>query len=123
MTDKSMNPSELAADSIRPWGRYEILQESATFKVKSIWVNPHARLSYQKHQYRAEHWFITQGMGEVTINGKIHPVSAGSFIEFGAGDLHRMSNTGEQELIFIEVQMGSYFGEDDIERVEDDFGR
>jgi len=123
MTDNLMNPADSADDSIRPWGRYEILQESSTFKVKSIWVKPHARLSYQKHKYRAEHWFITQGEGEVIINGVNHPVAAGSFIEFGAGDLHRMSNTGDQELIFIEVQTGSYFGEDDIERVEDDFGR
>ena len=110
-------------ESIRPWGRYEVLQSTDSFKVKCIWVKPGARLSYQKHKYRAEHWFITQGSGEVTINGVIHPVSQGSFIEFAADDLHRMANTGESELVFIEVQTGSYFGEDDIERIEDDFGR
>ena len=109
--------------STRPWGRYEVLQSEENFKVKCIWVKPGARLSYQKHRFRAEHWFITQGTGEVTINGTVHPVSAGSFIEFGIGDLHRISNTGSEELIFIEVQTGTYFGEDDIERVEDDFGR
>ena len=123
MTGNLMNHTEGADESVRPWGRYEVLQESETFKVKSIWVNPHSRLSYQKHKFRAEHWFITQGSGEVTINGVVHPVSAGSFIEFAAGDLHRISNTGGEVLVFIEVQTGSYFGEDDIERVEDDFGR
>ena len=110
-------------ESTRPWGRYEVLQESDTFKVKTIWVKPGARLSYQKHKFRAEHWFITQGSGVVTVNGSIYPVSAGSFIEFEAGDLHRMHNTGDVELIFVEVQTGTYFGEDDIERIEDDFGR
>jgi mannose-6-phosphate isomerase len=88
--------------SDRPWGRYEVLQEGATYKVKSIHVLPGKRLSYQRHQKRSEH---------------------GSIITVPQGCAHRMSNTGESELIFIEVQTGSYFGEDDIERIEDDFGR
>jgi mannose-6-phosphate isomerase len=88
--------------SERPWGRYEVLQESATHKVKCIWMKPGTRLSYQRHKHRAEHWFIVQGTGEVTIDG---------------------ANTGKDEIIFVEVQTGSYFGEDDIERLEDDFGR
>ena len=109
--------------SERPWGRYEVLQEAANYKVKSIHVSPGKRLSYQRHQKRTEHWYITQGNGEVTLEGKVQQVTAGSVIQVSQGMLHRISNTGSTELIFIEVQTGSYFGEDDIERVEDDFGR
>ena len=109
--------------SERPWGRYEVLQEAANYKVKSIHVSPGKRLSYQRHKKRSEHWYITQGNGEVTLDGKVELVSAGSIIQVPQGMLHRISNTGSAELIFIEVQTGSYFGEDDIERVEDDFGR
>lgn len=109
--------------SQRPWGRYEVLQESVNYKVKSIHVNPGQRLSYQRHQKRAEHWYITQGTGQVTIDGKISSVSPGSVIDIAVNQLHRIANTGDIELIFIEVQTGIYFGEDDIERIEDDFGR
>jgi mannose-6-phosphate isomerase len=109
--------------SERPWGRYEVLQEGATYKVKSIHVNPGKRLSYQRHQKRSEHWYVTDGSGEVTLDGKVQVVSQGSIIEIPQGMLHRISNTGNSELILIEVQTGSYFGEDDIERIEDDFGR
>lgn len=109
--------------SERPWGRYEVLQEGATYKVKSIHVNPGKRLSYQRHQKRSEHWYVTDGTGEVTLDGKVQVVSRGSIIEIPQGMLHRISNTENRELILIEVQTGSYFGEDDIERVEDDFGR
>lgn len=109
--------------SERPWGRYEVLQESTNFKVKSIYVNPGQRLSYQRHQKRAEHWYVTQGSGQVTIEGKISSVSPGSVVDIEMNQLHRIANTGDIELIFIEVQTGTYFGEDDIERIEDDFGR
>jgi mannose-6-phosphate isomerase len=109
--------------SDRPWGYYEVLQEGATYKVKSIHVLPGKRLSYQRHQRRSEHWYVTDGDGEVTLDGKVIKVSRGSIISVPQGCAHRMSNTGDRELIFIEVQTGSYFGEDDIERIEDDFGR
>ena len=109
--------------SDRPWGRYEVLQEGATYKVKSIHLTPGKRISYQRHQKRSEHWYVTDGNGEVTLDGKVQPVSRGSIIQVPQGSLHRISNTGSSELIFIEVQTGTYFGEDDIERVEDDFGR
>ena len=109
--------------SDRPWGRYEVLQEASNHKLKSIHVIAGQRLSYQRHQKRSEHWYITQGTGEVTLDGKISPISPGSVIEVPQGVLHRVHNTGSIELVFIEVQTGSYFGEDDIERVEDDFGR
>ena len=109
--------------SQRPWGRYEILQESDAHKVKTIWVNPGKRLSYQRHTKRAEHWFIVQGDAEVTLEGKVSKLSSGDTISIGIGQLHRIANIGSNEVIFIEVQTGTYFGEDDIERIEDDFGR
>ncbi|NCX09813.1 MAG: cupin domain-containing protein, partial [Actinobacteria bacterium] len=83
--------------SERPWGRYEVLQEAANYKVKSIHVSPGKRLSYQRHQKRSEHWYITQGNGEVTLDGKVELVSAGSIIQVPQGMLHRISNTGSTE--------------------------
>lgn len=109
--------------SERPWGRYEVLQESATHKVKCIWVSPGKRLSYQRHKFRAEHWLIVAGDADVTIDGVVKRVGAGDSVDFGIGVLHRIHNIGSTEVIFVEVQTGTYFGEDDIERVEDDFGR
>lgn len=109
--------------SSRPWGRYEVLQESAFFKVKCIYVAPGKRLSYQRHEKRNEHWYFVQGEAEVTLNGVISHLRAGESVSVKIGDLHRVSNISDREVIFIEVQTGTYFGEDDIERIEDDFGR
>jgi mannose-6-phosphate isomerase len=84
---------------------------------------PGKRLSYQRHQKRAEHWFIIQGSAEVTLEGKVSKLSSGDTVSIAKGELHRIANIGSNEVIFIEVQTGTYFGEDDIERIEDDFGR
>lgn len=109
--------------SQRPWGRYEVLQESVNYKVKSIHVNPGQRLSYQRHQKRAEHWFIVSGVASVVLDGKTFTRNAGETVDIEIGQLHRIGNAGSDELVFIEVQSGTYFGEDDIERVEDDYLR
>lgn len=111
------------SESTRPWGRYEVLQESETHKVKCIWVTPGKRLSYQRHQKRAEHWFIVAGSARITLNGVVSELKAGQSVDIAIGDLHRIENIGVDDVVFIEVQSGSYFGEDDIERIEDDFGR
>jgi len=111
------------SESTRPWGRYEILQESDTHKVKCIWVLPGKRLSYQRHEKRAEHWFIVSGTALVTHNGDEIKMQSGDTIDIAIGDLHRIENIGIDDVVFIEIQSGSYFGEDDIERIEDDFGR
>jgi len=110
-------------ESRRPWGRYEILSESDSHKVKTIWVTPGKRLSYQRHEKRAEHWFIIQGDARITLNGDIFEMGAGDSLDIEVGDLHRIENIGAEDVVFVEVQTGTYFGEDDIERVEDDFGR
>ena len=112
--------SEIAT---RPWGRYEVLDEQETHKVKRIWVSPGQQLSYQRHKFRAEHWFFIAGHGLAIVNGHEIGVQPGSTVDIAIEQLHRIRNTGSEELIFIEVQTGTYFGEDDIERVEDDFGR
>ena len=109
--------------SERPWGRYEVLQESLSHKVKCIWVLPGKRLSYQRHKFRAEHWFIVAGSAEVTIDGQVRRMSSGDSVDFGIEVAHRIANIGKDEVIFVEVQTGTYFGEDDIERLADDFGR
>ena len=111
------------SESTRPWGHYEILHESDVHKVKCIWVHPGKRLSYQRHEKRAEHWFIVSGTALVTHNGVQITMRAGDSINIAVRDLHRIENIGEVDVIFIEVQTGTYFGEDDIERIEDDFGR
>jgi mannose-6-phosphate isomerase len=113
----------MSDDSVRPWGRYFILEESPIHKVKRIEVRPGKRLSYQRHKFRAEHWLIVQGEGVMTLDGENRKVKVGDSVDIAIGELHRIENTSNQELIFIEVQTGTYFGEDDIERVEDDFGR
>lgn len=109
--------------SRRPWGSYEVLAEGPAHKVKTIAVAPGKRLSYQRHQHRAEHWFIVAGEGLVTLDGAQLRVTVGQSVDVPRGACHRIENVGLTELVFVEVQHGVYFGEDDIERLEDDFGR
>ncbi len=109
--------------SERPWGEYVVLDETRSAKVKRITVTPGRRLSYQRHQRRAEHWFVVTGVGTVTLDGKQFSVGPGQAVDVPTAAAHRISNTGSEPLVFIEVQHGDSFGEDDIERLEDDFGR
>src|SRR5215210_1689345 len=107
----------------RPWGSFTVLDEGADFKVKRIEVLPGKRLSYQKHAQRAEHWLVVQGVAKVTLDDNDITVSAGEAIDIAVGAAHRVENPGAENLIFIEVQRGPYLGEDDIVRLQDDFGR
>lgn len=108
----------------RPWGSYTVLDEGETFKVKRIEVLPEKRLSYQSHARRAEHWFVVGGTAKVTLNDREILVKNGEAIDIAVGDKHRVENPDSSEtLVFIETQTGDYFGEDDIVRYEDDFGR
>lgn len=107
----------------RPWGSYTVLSDADDHKVKEIAVQPGKRLSYQSHARRAEHWFVVRGEGTVTLDGTDIAVGPGSVVDVAVGQAHRMANTGTAELLFVEVQHGTYFGEDDIVRLEDDFGR
>jgi mannose-6-phosphate isomerase-like protein (cupin superfamily) len=110
--------------SERPWGNYTVLSDDAPdHKVKRIVVHPGKRLSYQRHSRRAEHWFIVAGTAQVTLDGAEFQLAAGEAIDIPIEGAHRIANQGESDLVFIEVQHGTYFGEDDIVRLEDDFGR
>ena len=120
--DKKKNCYVLEEDS-RPWGYYQVFLEEADLKLKKIVVYPGKRLSLQRHQRRSEHWFIVYGQATVTLDSKDINLEAGSSVDIPQGSFHRIMNTGRENLAFVEVQTGDYFGEDDIERVEDDYGR
>jgi mannose-6-phosphate isomerase len=107
----------------RPWGTFTVLDEGEGFKVKRIEVLPGKRLSYQKHSQRAEHWVVVQGTAKVTLDDREIIVVAGEAIDIAIGSAHRVENPGAESLVFIEVQRGGYLGEDDIVRLQDDFGR
>ena len=116
--------SEQREYSERPWGNYTVLDDDAPdHKVKRIVVHPGKRLSYQRHSQRAEHWFIVSGTAEVTLDGTVHELTAGQAIDIPREGAHRIANSGTADVVFIEVQHGTYFGEDDIVRLEDDYGR
>ncbi len=116
----SVNNEEL---EYRPWGYYIVLAEQAAFKVKRTVVYPGLRLSLQRHQHRSEHWYIVQGRALVTLNERQLELGPGQSIDIPCENLHRIENSGSDDVVFIEIQTGDYFGEDDIERLEDDFGR
>lgn len=107
----------------RPWGSYTILEEGESYKVKRIEVLPQRRLSYQRHAKRSEHWVVVEGEALVTLEGKEFRLSPGGAIDIPLMAAHRILNPGKGRLVFIEVQTGDSFGEDDIIRLEDDFGR
>ena len=107
----------------RPWGTYTVLDEGEGFKVKRIEVLPGKRLSYQKHARRAEHWVVVSGEARVTLDEREVTVRTGEAIDVPTGAAHRVENPGAGPLVFIEVQRGDYLGEDDIVRLQDDFGR
>jgi mannose-6-phosphate isomerase-like protein (cupin superfamily) len=109
--------------SERPWGYYEVLLEDAEHKVKRIVVYPGSRLSLQRHRHRDEHWLIVSGEAVFTLNTDELILGKGQSIDIPRGALHRVRNTGETDLVIVEVQTGDYFDENDIERVEDDYGR
>jgi mannose-1-phosphate guanylyltransferase/mannose-6-phosphate isomerase len=107
----------------RPWGWYDSIDEGARFKVKRIQVRPGASLSLQKHAHRAEHWVVIKGTAEITNGEQVLTLIENQSTYIPPGTLHRLSNPGDIPLEIIEVQSGSYVGEDDIVRVEDSYGR
>jgi mannose-6-phosphate isomerase len=107
----------------RPWGTYTVLADAPHYKVKQIVVRPGKRLSYQHHARRSEHWFVVRGEGIIVLDGSSFPITAGEAADIPRNAAHRIENAGSDDLVFIEVQHGDYFGEDDIVRLDDDFGR
>ena len=107
----------------RPWGYYELIDMGERFQVKRIVVIPGGVLSLQKHRHRAEHWVVVHGTAEVTIGDTTQAVHENESVYIPIGSVHRMANKGKIPLELIEVQTGSYLGEDDIERIEDIYQR
>jgi len=108
----------------RPWGTFTVLDEGQNYKVKRIEVLPGKRLSYQKHSRRAEHWMVVEGEAKVTLNGEEIILRTGETVDIPIEAAHRIENPrGAEMLVFIEIQRGSYLGEDDIVRLHDDFNR
>ncbi len=107
----------------RPWGYYQSIDHGARYQVKRIVVKPGHQLSLQKHYHRAEHWVVVRGSAEVTRNDEVRMVHENELIYLPIGSVHRLVNPGKINLELIEVQTGSYLGEDDIVRIEDVYSR
>ncbi|OYX45681.1 MAG: mannose-1-phosphate guanylyltransferase/mannose-6-phosphate isomerase [Rhodobacterales bacterium 32-67-9] len=107
----------------RPWGWYQTMDLGERFRVKRIVVKPGARLSLQKHHHRAEHWVVVRGTAEVTLGGEVSVLHENESVYIPIGEVHRLANPGKIPVEIIEVQTGTYLEEDDIERIEDEFGR
>lgn len=115
--------TEIHRTAYRPWGGYTSVLSGERFQVKRLFVKPGKKLSLQKHHHRAEHWIVVRGTAEVTVDGVTSELSENQSIYLPLGCIHRLANPGKIELELIEVQTGSYLGEDDIIRIEDEFGR
>ena len=107
----------------RPWGRFIVLEDTPNHKVKRLILHPGKRISYQRHKQRTEHWVVIAGIADITIDDTTTRQVPGDTILIVQGSKHRLANPGDEPLMVIEVQRGTYFGEDDIERFDDDFGR
>ena len=107
----------------RPWGYYAVLADEPDHKVKRICVYPGKRLSLQRHRRRAEHWYVVRGEMAAAVEEREVYLRPGQSVDIPCGACHRIGNAGAEEAAFIEVQTGEYFGEDDIERLSDDYGR
>ena len=107
----------------RPWGKFENLLDRDYCKVKEIVISPNEAPSYQYHLKRSEVWVIIKGKGQLKLDDNLIDVESGSVLRIPVKAKHQILNTGDEDLVFIEVQVGEYFGEDDIVRIEDKYGR
>ena len=113
----------VTTDENRPWGRFEVVRDEPNYKAKILEVLPGKRLSKQYHLQRSEIWVVASGTGSVEINDTITNIGQGAIVQIPVGAHHRVENTGTDLLVIMELQTGSYFGEDDIVRIEDDWDR
>jgi mannose-6-phosphate isomerase len=116
-------PYAVGQHDTRPWGEWVVIDLGAGFVVKRITVRPGHRLSLQRHQHRAERWVVVAGVAQVTRGDAVLTLSAGEATRIAPGETHRMANEGADDVIFIEVQTGPVLSEDDIERLDDQYGR
>ncbi len=115
--------TETIERSMRPWGWYETLSEVPGSKIKRIGVYPGQQLSLQKHSQRAEHWVVTEGVARVTLDDRQFDLKPGEYCDIAIGQVHRLTNLTDHPVEIVEVQFGSYLSEDDIVRLQDDYGR
>ncbi|MBX9818728.1 MAG: phosphomannose isomerase type II C-terminal cupin domain [Burkholderiaceae bacterium] len=115
--------TETIERTLRPWGWYETVSEVAGNKIKRIGVLPGQQLSLQKHHQRAEHWVVTQGTARITLDDKVFDLMPGQHCDIAVGQVHRLANLTTEPVEIVEVQFGAYLGEDDIVRLQDDYGR
>ena len=120
---KNIAQAEIFPKDHRPWGWFESLALGECFQVKRICVKPGAALSLQSHKHRSEHWILVEGKAKVTIEDEIKLLSEGQSVYVPLGAKHRMENPGHVQMLLIEVQIGTYLGEDDIIRYEDVYSR
>ena len=111
------------ARTTRPWGWYETVSEVAGNKIKRIQVAPGQKLSLQKHSQRAEHWVVVQGVARITLGEREFDLEVGQHCDIAVGQVHRLANLTQDTVEIVEVQFGSYLSEDDIVRLQDDYGR
>ena len=107
----------------RPWGWYETVSEVPGNKVKRIRVYPGQQLSLQRHRQRAEHWVVVLGTARITVGERVVDMAAGQHVDIAVGEVHRLANLTGEPVEIVEVQFGTYLGEDDIVRLQDDYGR
>ncbi len=121
-----MNPcsaAQAADRTLRPWGWFETLSEVPGHKIKRIRVLPGQQISLQKHRRRAEHWVVVLGQARISIGAQALDLGVGQHVDIAMGESHRLANLTQDPLEIVEVQFGDYLGEDDIERLSDDYGR
>ena len=123
LKEKNIEQAEIFPKDHRPWGWFESLVKGNRFQVKRILVNPGSSLSLQSHHHRSEHWIVVEGTAEVTINEDVKLITEGQSVYIPLGAVHRMKNPGKMPMVLIEVQIGTYLGEDDIIRYEDVYSR
>lgn len=122
MPEELKQPVTLDSEQ-RPWGSWHVIDVGPGYKIKRIHVDPGRRLSLQTHLYRSEHWVVVFGIATAHIDDQILTAGPGASLDVPRGARHRLANEGTEELVIVEVQHGGYTGEDDIVRIEDDFGR
>ena len=123
LKSKRIHQATMFSKDFRPWGWFESLAKGSNFQVKKIFVKPGAALSLQSHQYRSEHWVVVEGKAKITINKDVKLISEGKSVFVPVGTIHRLENPGKFPVIIIEIQTGSYLGEDDIVRYDDIYSR
>lgn len=122
-TMETLRRTESIKRTLRPWGWFETISDTPATKIKRIGVLPGQRISLQKHQRRAEHWVVVQGCATVTLGERTLELALGQSCDIAVGQVHRLTNRTDALVEIVEVQFGDYLGEDDIERLQDDYGR